>query len=61
MVETDLATVRVLLTHVEHLNIHSSSDNRVTIGWVAKWDKMSKTFISVEKEREAFVLCICTW
>jgi len=38
MVETDLATVRVLLTHVKHLDIHSSLDNRVTIGWVAKWD-----------------------
>jgi hypothetical protein len=49
MVETYLATVRVLLTHVKHTDIHSF-DNRVTIARVAKWDEMIKIFFSMEKE-----------
>jgi hypothetical protein len=37
MVETFLATVRVLLTHVKHIDIHSGFDDSVTIALVAKW------------------------
>ena len=60
MVETDLATVRVLLTHVKHIDIYSSFDNRVTKARVAKWNEMGKIFASMEKEGEAFLLCVCT-
>jgi hypothetical protein len=60
MVETNLTTVRLLLTHVKHIEIDSRFGSRVTIAQVAKWDWTSKMFVSVEKEGEAFVLCVCS-